>query len=54
MEGKINGKGPRGRPRKSFFEEIFRWMRFTSYQQFKKTACDRHEWLQLQGLAFRS
>jgi len=25
----------------------------TNRQQLKRTACDRHEWLQLQGLAFR-
>jgi len=46
MEGKINGKRIRVRPRKSFFEEIFRWMGFTSYQQLKKKASDRYEWLQ--------
>jgi len=33
MKGKINGKRTRGRPRKSFFEEIFRSLAFTSYQQ---------------------
>ncbi|VVC42596.1 Hypothetical protein CINCED_3A003125 [Cinara cedri] len=54
MEGKIEGKRSRGRPRKSFFEEIFRRMGVTSYQNLKRTAFDRHVWLQQQGLAFRS
>jgi hypothetical protein len=43
IKGKINGKRIRGRQRKSFFEEIFNWIDFTSYQLLKKTACDRHE-----------
>jgi hypothetical protein len=54
MEGKIEGKRSRGRPRKSFFEEIFRRMGCTSYQSLKRMAYDRHDWLQQQGLAFRS
>jgi len=50
MEGKINGKRIKGRSRKSAFEVIFRWMGFTSYQQLKRMACDRHEWLKRLGL----
>ncbi|VVC46173.1 Hypothetical protein CINCED_3A005950 [Cinara cedri] len=42
MEGKIKGKRSRGRPRKSFFEEIFRQMGVTSYQNLNRTASDRH------------
>jgi len=54
MEGKIAGKRTRGRPRKSFFEEIFRRMGCTSYQSLKRMACDRHDWLRQQVLALRS
>lgn len=50
IEGKIEGKRSRGRPRKSFFEEIFRRMRCTSYQSLKRMASNRHDWLQQQRL----
>lgn len=36
IEGKINGRRPRGRQRKSFFEEIFHWMGFISYSRLKR------------------
>jgi len=54
IEGKINGKITRGRPHKSICEEITHSIGFTSYQHLKITANDRHEWLQRQGLTFRS
>ena len=46
MEGKIEGKRYRRRPRKSFFEEIFHRMGCTSYQNLKRMGSDRHDWLQ--------
>jgi len=45
MEGKINDKRTRGRPSKSFFEEIFCWIGFSSYKQIKRIACVKYEWL---------
>jgi hypothetical protein len=54
MEGKIEGKRYRRRPRKSFFEEIFHRMGCTSYQSLKRMAYDRHDWLRQQSLVFRS
>lgn len=49
MVGKIEGKRTRGRPRKSFFEEIFQRIGCTSYQNLKRMAYDRHDWLQQLG-----
>jgi len=50
MEGKIASKRIRGRPRRLFFEEIFRRMGCTSYSSLKRMACDRHDWLRVTRL----
>jgi hypothetical protein len=46
MEGEIEGKRSREKSRKSFFEEIFKRMGCTSYQNLKRMGSDRHDWLQ--------
>lgn len=45
IEGRVLGRRPRGRPWKSYFDDI---------QQLKRAATDRHDWLHRQSLAFRS
>lgn len=52
VEGKIDDKRTRESSRKFFFEEIFQ--RFTSYQQLEMITSDRNEWLQGQGVTFRT
>lgn len=54
IEGKMEGRRPRGRPRKMYFEDIFETMRCATYHQLKEAALDRHIWLQRQGNAFRN
>ena len=53
IEGKVAGRRPRGRPRKSYLEDIYHLMGCTSYHQLKRAAMDRDEWLHRQGAAFR-
>ncbi|KAI5755057.1 hypothetical protein M8J77_013699 [Diaphorina citri] len=52
LEGKVEGRRPRGRPRKSYFEDIMKLMDCNSYSQLKRSALDRSDWLQRQGSSF--
>ena len=43
LEGKINGKRERGRPRASWVNNIIKWAGL-SYPDVIRTAQDRHRW----------
>ena len=43
LEGKINGKRERGRPRESWVNNIIKWTRL-NYPDVIRTAQDRHRW----------
>lgn len=53
FEGKIQGKIPRGRPRKKYFDDIQKSMNCATFEEMKRAAADREHWLHRQGLAFR-
>ena len=52
FEGKILGKKGRGRPRKTYFEDVRNLVGCKDYKEVKRIAGLREEWLQRQGLAF--
>ena len=43
VEGRVNGRRPRGRPRNTWFKDIKVWTNQTAYECTKKAA-DRHLW----------
>jgi len=54
LEGKVEGKRSRGRPRKSYFEDISKIMGCSNYSHLKRKASVRENWLHRQGIsAFR-
>ena len=52
MEGKINGKRGRGRPRDTNLE-MKKQLSLPNYVTMKRLTGEREEWLQRQGEAFR-
>jgi len=53
MEGKINGKRGRGRPRDTNLGNIKKLLSLKSHKEMKRLTDKREEWLQRQGEAFR-
>ena len=43
VEGKVNGKRPRGRPRNTWFKDVKVWTEKTAYD-CTRDAADRHLW----------
>ena len=44
LEGKVEGKKIRGRPRLTWMDDIKEWTGFKTYEKIKRTAEDRHRW----------
>ena len=44
LEGKIGGKKVRGRPRRTWMDDIPEWTGLKTYERIKKTAEDRDRW----------
>ena len=44
IEGKIEGKRGRGRPRRNYFEQVKEKVNVVSYQEVKSLAENREEW----------
>ena len=44
LEGKVNGKRPRARPRHTWIDDIAEWTEIERYDQIKRTAEDRKRW----------
>ena len=53
MEGKINGKRGRGRPRETNLGNLKKLLSLASYEDMKRLADNREDWLKQQGQAFR-
>lgn len=53
MEGKINGKRGRRRPRDTNIGSTKKLLSLPSYEAMKRLAGKKEEWLQRQGKAFR-
>ena len=44
LQGKIGGKKVRGRPRRTWMEDILEWTGLKTYERTKRTAEDRDRW----------
>ena len=44
LEGKISGKGARGRPRRTWMNDIIDWTGIDTYGEIKRVAEDRNRW----------
>ena len=44
LEGKFEGKKPRGRPRRMWIDDVLRKLDKTKYQEVKRLAEDRKTW----------
>lgn len=44
LEGKVCGKRLRGRPRRTWMDDIKEWTGITTYERVKRTAEDRSKW----------
>ena len=44
LEGKLDGKRPRGRPRRTWLDDVYNWMGSTKYTEIKRMAEDRQKW----------
>ncbi|KAI5644176.1 reverse transcriptase (RNA-dependent DNA polymerase) domain-containing protein [Phthorimaea operculella] len=53
IEGKLEGKRERGRPRTTYIQTIKEWSCSESYQKLKKTTFDRDKWWLLQRRGHR-
>ena len=44
LEGKLHGKKPRGRPRRTWMDDIEEWTGLKTYGRVKRAAEDRQRW----------
>ena len=44
LESKIEGKRPKGRPRRTWMVDILEWTGLKTYEEAKRTAGDRGRW----------